>query len=316
VVGDRSGEEEETGWFDALLPAVYPPRESRRKPARAPGCPPFGNDSVLDRGPKARTGPAASVAPGRHRPRAGSHAVTWWDPRALELAVEETVDRSQLKVLETDASGKRAGESEEAHARWQAARREALAGGREPRMRVRPVTEVAEAVAAGREEIELGETRVETIEVGADRTGRPHGVRFGTLVHALLAAADPSAGVDAIRVQAAVQGRLVGAVEDEVEAAAEAAAAAFRHPVLRRAAASGSLRRETPVLLAVADRSLVEGVVDLAFREEGKGWTVVDFKTDVELAGRREAYETQVRIYARAVSLATGEPASGILLVV
>ena len=43
-------------------------------------------------------------------------------------------------------------------------------------------------------------------------------------------------------------------------------------------------------------------------------WTVVDFKTDVEIAGRREDYERQVSLYAKAVAEATGEPTRGVLL--
>jgi ATP-dependent exoDNAse (exonuclease V) beta subunit len=71
------------------------------------------------------------------------------------------------------------------------------------------------------------------------------------------------------------------------------------------------------MVLAMPDGSLVEGVLDLAFREadaEGPVWTVVDFKTDVEIGGRREDYERQVGLYARAVSVATGERARAVLL--
>jgi len=73
------------------------------------------------------------------------------------------------------------------------------------------------------------------------------------------------------------------------------------------------LRRETPVWLRLEDGSLAEGVVDLAFREDGE-WTVVDFKTDRELEGSRGIYEDQVRLYARAVTAATGESACAVLL--
>ena len=122
-----------------------------------------------------------------------------------------------------------------------------------------------------------------------------------------------------------------------MDAAAVAARAALAHPLLRRAAASaatGGLRRETPVLLRLDDGSLAEGVVDLAFREQGDGnggdagaagdgdgsaaagWTVVDFKTDRELADRRASYEAQVRLYADAVAQATREPTRAVLLIV
>ena len=60
--------------------------------------------------------------------------------------------------------------------------------------------------------------------------------------------------------------------------------------------------------------SVVEGVVDAAFADD-EGWTVVDFKTDVELgAGRLDAYRGQVALYARAISQATGRPARAVLL--
>jgi hypothetical protein len=42
----------------------------------------------------------------------------------------------------------------------------------------------------------------------------------------------------------------------------------------------------------------------------------VDWKTDRELEARRGEYERQVALYARAVALATGEPARPVLLVV
>ena len=77
------------------------------------------------------------------------------------------------------------------------------------------------------------------------------------------------AGDAAIDEAARLQGRLVGASEKEVAAAVVAARAALRHPLLRRAAGATALRREAPVLLAMEDGTLAEGVVDLAFREDG-----------------------------------------------
>ena len=54
-------------------------------------------------------------------------------------------------------------------------------------------------------------------------------------------------------------------------------------------------------------------MVDLAFRERGE-WTVVDFKTDVELSDALDIYRTQVGLYVTAVAAATGEPARGVLM--
>jgi len=50
--------------------------------------------------------------------------------------------------------------------------------------------------------------------------------------------------------------------------------------------------------------SLVEGVIDLAFRE-GDVWTVVDFKTGREFKRSSERYIMQVSLYSEAVRVAT-----------
>jgi ATP-dependent exoDNAse (exonuclease V) beta subunit len=74
-----------------------------------------------------------------------------------------------------------------------------------------------------------------------------------------------------------------------------------------------------PVVLTLDDGSLVERVIDLAFREDAPdsvGWTVVDFKTDREFEEMSDWYIAQVRIYSRAVGAATRSPARGVLLVV
>lgn len=56
---------------------------------------------------------------------------------------------------------------------------------------------------------------------------------------------------------------------------------------------------------------LVEGVIDLAFRE-ADGWVIVDYKTDVgddpDFPRRRRAYRRQVDLYAECWEEVTGEP--------
>jgi ATP-dependent exoDNAse (exonuclease V) beta subunit len=82
----------------------------------------------------------------------------------------------------------------------------------------------------------------------------------------------------------------------------------------RAAADRGECRRETPVTCTLPDGTMVEGVVDLAFREQGR-WCVVDYKTDRELAAEgEEQYRRQVALYAAAIQQATGEPATGVLI--
>ena len=77
--------------------------------------------------------------------------------------------------------------------------------------------------------------------------------------------------------------------------------------------ARGECRREEPVAGRDDGGTLVEGVVDLAFREAG-AWTVVDFKTDQELDAEVERYRRQVALYAELIARATGEPATPLLL--
>jgi len=133
----------------------------------------------------------------------------------------------------------------------------------------------------------------------------------------VLSTIDLGAGAKRIENQARAQGRLVGASSDEIAAAAASVVAALRHPLLVRAKNASACRRESPISTRANGGTLIEGVLDLAFREIDGGapvWTVVDFKTDVEIAGRRDDYRRQVRLYADAVAAATGEKARGVLL--
>jgi ATP-dependent exoDNAse (exonuclease V) beta subunit len=268
---------------------------------------------VLERPERADCGAGDAVRPGLHAPRAGEHRVVWWDPRALALDAVEEVGLRQQRLLQADESGANVEESRRAHQAWQESRRRALEVGAVPALRVATATALAVERAAAA-------AAVVTADTGVDRTGRPGGRRFGTLVHAALAAAPFDAGPrDAERI-AALSGRLVGASEAEVAACAVAVRAALAHPLLARAAAAGEVRRETPLLHALPDGRLCEGVVDLAFREtDATGaarWTVVDFKTDREIGEHGSTYAAQVSLYAEAIAAATGEPAEGVLLVV
>ncbi|MCX5739209.1 MAG: PD-(D/E)XK nuclease family protein, partial [Proteobacteria bacterium] len=315
VIGDPRDDDAGEGWLDVLRPALHPEWDARRKSDVAPGCPAFGTDSVVDRPEAARVGAAASVSTGLHRPAVGAHRVAWWDPQLLAQDREPTVGLRQQKILEADVEGVVAAEGVREWKTWSAAHDAAIARGTQESLRTRTVTALA-AEDAMPTEAEPGAV-IEIHEVGGARGMRPSGQRFGALVHALLAVVDLDAKSDAtLRKLAQQQGRIVGASDAEVAAAGDAVFAALAHPLLRRAAAAsarGEARRETPVWLRLADGRLAEGVVDLAFRENGE-WTVVDFKTDRDLEAHRASYQVQVRLYAAAVAAATGEAARGVLL--
>jgi len=91
VVGDG----ERPGWLEVLNPAIYPPGEARSSVTAAPGCPPFGEDSVFERGPDIKPPRGGSIRPGLYPPFGERPEIVWWDPRALELDVEEQVSLRQ-----------------------------------------------------------------------------------------------------------------------------------------------------------------------------------------------------------------------------
>jgi ATP-dependent exoDNAse (exonuclease V) beta subunit len=87
---------------------------------------------------------------------------------------------------------------------------------------------------------------------------------------------------------------------------------------MRRAAAAaarGRCRREVALAVRLDDGALVEGVADLVF-EDDDGWTVVDFKTDRDVAVRLPEYRWQLAAYARAVAEATARPVRAVVLAV
>ncbi|MFL5277519.1 MAG: UvrD-helicase domain-containing protein [Myxococcales bacterium] len=302
-----NGDEERESWLDALNPAVYPEAAERRDPRPAPGCPAFsGRDTVLDR-PENAAFSAARIRPGLHRPRAGKHLeVVWWDPKALDLErdAERGLRRESLLVEAEGAAKEVDAGVAKAHEAWRDRRAATLAAGSAPTLRLIAPTALTAAEKAS-----------SSFDAVADRDPRrPRGKRFGILLHATLADVDLHADSSAIALLAANLGRTLGATDEEVAAAGAATAAALRHPLVRRAAASPDCRREVPVSHVLGDGTLVEGTVDLAFREK-TGWTVVDFKSDARPEDEPR-YRSQIAAYVEAIRAATGEPGSGVILAV
>jgi len=311
------------GWFKVLNPLLYPADDARRTSAPAPGCPAFGEDSVLSRGPKGKMPAARPVRPGLHAPENGGAPVVWWDPAILTLEVEELAPLRHQRLLEADPDGAAAQASEQQYAAWKAERAALRASASRPSLSVETVTAFARKNTALADESTVegttsAEEPVEIERLPRGEVKRPGGRRFGALVHAMLGSIDLDASPDAIQAAASIQGRLVAATEEEKRAAEATVGIVLAHSILRRAAAAAhnrGLRRETPIILRLDDGCLVEGAVDLAFNEAA-GWTVVDFKTDREFQESSNRYVQQVRVYARAVAAATGSPTRGVLLVI
>ena len=296
------------GWLDALDPVLYP--SDRRGAKAAPGCPLFGEDSVLERTAMATRSTGSSVRPGLHRPAVGTHSVVFWDPSALHLDREDDAGQRQQKILAVDEKGTVAKEGIEHHAAWLATRNASIANASVPSLVVRTVTEAKSSAQGPAPAVVAFESTTAT------RHARPHGKRFGILVHAMLATVPLDGDAAAIADTSRIQARILGASDDEASAARDVVAAALAHPLLVRARAASRVERETALMTSDEHGEILEGVVDLAFLEPGVGWTVVDFKTDVQIAARKDDYARQIEAYARAISTATGEPAAGALLAV
>jgi ATP-dependent exoDNAse (exonuclease V) beta subunit len=308
VVVPVVGDDERSGWLESLAPVIYPSPATKRAPAQAPSCPPFGDDSVVERHHPDRL-PHDSVAPGLHVPRAGAHTVVWWDPHVLDLGADAVGGLRQSQILEADASNELAHASIEAHARWQERRARTLIDAATPSLKTISVTDASRTAPPGGMPVAIEHTRI-------DRVNRPNSRRFGSLVHAVLAAIELRAA-DAAHVRAVTinQARLLGGSTAEIEAAITAVRAAVAHPLMQRAVAASALRREIPIVLDTRD-VMLEGIIDLAFCD-GTAWVVVDYKTDPELAPEiRAPYEAQVRSYATAITAATGLPCAAALFLV
>lgn len=140
------------------------------------------------------------------------------------------------------------------------------------------------------------------LELPAWAKGR-YGTAIGRAVHAVLQTVDLTTG-EGVDELAASQALAEGVADAGPDIAA-AVRAALDSPTLIRAASSPHWR-ETYVG-TVVDDVLVEGYVDLLYRDDD-GLVLVDYKTDAALgADTMAAYETQLRVYARAVEDASGE---------
>jgi ATP-dependent exoDNAse (exonuclease V) beta subunit len=300
--------------------ALYPPIESRRVAARGPKCPAFkSKDSVLER-PNDETAGPATVSPGAHAfagaEGSAGYSVVWWDPGELLLDKKPSFGVRREDLIVKDVPRNVVTDGRSRYDRWQLARFDARAIGSTPSLVVETVRELT---ASGRPLPELAldpaDISVMTVEQ-ADR-GRPGGAAFGALVHAVLAIAAFDATRSMLQDLVASEGRGLGAKDEEVAAAVGVIERVLAHTLLQRAgaaAARGACRRESPVTWSLADGTLVEGVVDLAFEEDGR-WIVVDYKTDRELADLgEEQYRRQVALYATAIARATGQTTTGVLV--
>ena len=293
-------------WIAPLHSALYPSEQKRHRPAQAPMCPQFGIDTVRSR-PDNDVANETTVRPGLHAFGGGSteYGVVWWDPNTLELGKAPSFSIRQRELLET-GNEEFTQKCLSDYSAWKNARSELLKAGSTPTIRFQTATDRSKSTIPFSVDVEVIELETEK---------RPYGPRFGTLVHGILATVSLDAGEDEVAATANLQGRIIGAPTEEVDAATIVVNRALLHPLMqraRRSAEAGQCLRELPLTLT-ENGLLIEGVADLVFKEDAS-WVVVDFKTDAEIKGELQRYRKQVSIYAKALSDIHGQICAAYLL--
>jgi len=142
-----------------------------------------------------------------------------------------------------------------------------------------------------------------------------YGSAVGRAVHGVLQIVDLATGAgldDAVDAQCQAEG--VAQFTDEVRALVQSALAS---EIVQQAAARPHWR-ESYVGTADEDGTLIEGFVDLMYREDDGSLRVVDYKTDAipaaAIPARAAFYQPQLDAYAKCVTKATGQPVHSTLL--
>jgi ATP-dependent helicase/nuclease subunit A len=313
---------------DSVL--TRPDGDPARSTTVAPGLHVFGDrgSTASARTNQARFGAAspdlvADDSPtneGGRAPAPDTYSVVWWDPHVLTLGVESSFGLRRDDLIVKDGDMFAVEENLAAYERWRADRRAGVEAGSRRSMTVETATAWArtaarEADAALHLPDDDREHPIEIVAIDA-AANRPFGPRFGTLVHAALATVPLDADADTIGRMTSTQARILATTAEEQVAAVRAVTAVLAHPVLDRARSaltSGRCYREMPITWKAPDRAIVEGTIDLAF-EDDEGLTVLDFKTDRELATDLDRYRRQLTVYCRALAVLRGRKPRGILL--
>jgi ATP-dependent helicase/nuclease subunit A len=142
-----------------------------------------------------------------------------------------------------------------------------------------------------------------------------YGTAVGRAVHAVLQTIDLTTGEgmdQAVAAQCFAEG-----VTDFSSVVKDLARSALNSAIVREAATRSPMR-ESYVATELDDGTVLEGIVDLMYRDELGQVVIVDYKTDAVPAGalgaRVEFYRPQVRTYRRAVEAAIGIQTRAVLL--
>ena len=299
VIPAVADERRDGEWLSILNDAIYPAQGA--KPAVRAAYPQFGKDGT--------SRPFDFISRADTTVKTGTYSfdryeLTWWNSLALRLEVPIALGIPQQELLGKDAPPGLIEADTQNYQRWRADLSNVIVEASLPSIVAQTAIERSENAALPVPEVEVIALARDVVEA--------RGKRYGTLLHAILASIDLDADDHVVRRAAELQSRILGATAAEVDNVTAVVSRLLAHPLIRRASRSSSLRREVPVTL-MADDGLVEGNADLVFEEAGQ-WTVIDFKTDAELAGRLAMYKRQVGVYAEAIGKSTGSKTAGVLM--
>ena len=297
------------GWLKPLDRAIFPERKDRRASLPAPGCPPFGDSSVIARAQDRPDQPVTSVRPGLHRFAVPGHEVVWWDPLVLGPPAPENFGLRQEQVLTEEPGAEVAGLAR--YEEWQQ-RRAAAARGRPPQ----------DARRRGGDGARRGSVRSAAAHrVRHHRAGARSSVRRAVRHAGAHAAARRVTGCDDVRDRApgAAQcrdprrpggGERRGGARGRARAAASRVRACARPP--RRAARRFASRRSwsrSPMDACSKGRSTSRS------KRTASGSSSTTRPTPTRQVGA-DRYEIQLAWYLFALERVKGRPVQGVLLAV
>ncbi|MBC7247916.1 MAG: UvrD-helicase domain-containing protein [Actinobacteria bacterium] len=221
----------------------------------------------------------------------------------------ERIGRQEVRYAVEELQGSLAALRKETH-RVLAAREYALAEAE--RLTGRRTWEIVERGSPGRSSRRHG-PGADLDNVPGDDGGSEQGMAWGEVIHLLLQVAMERPRADLLPLaRSALRGKDMD--PSLAEEAVLVAGAITASPLWQRALRSGCRLVEIPFHVPLDDGcdvpTVVRGVVDLAFREDG-GWVLVDYKTggrgSSKSRGLEPDYEAQILLYARAWERCTGE---------
>ncbi|UJR85561.1 UvrD-helicase domain-containing protein [Sandaracinus amylolyticus] len=285
------------GWLAVMNRAIYPPQSDWRKgDGRAPGCPAFGDESVVSRSFDAESAGTQSVKPGLHR----SVGVVWWDPRTLPLDEEPADGLRSDDVLRATGG---VDDGMRAHRAWLDARATAIEDGAIPTILASTVSQLARTPR--------GEDEAPHLErVMCAVSTRPTGRRIDALFRSALALLQAGDGDDVIAAMVRARARAIGADADEEGAVVDALRALVRHPWI---ASARPAARAVPIVAPDERGVIVEGTIDLVREDAG---TLMVVRIVMSEGDPSEAQRAEATILADALRGTTKRTVRAALLVV